>query len=180
MLVIALQLATGLRPGEARTLQWGRVDLDAKTLHIDRAHTKTPNSIRTLHLADTALVVLRAAANRAQLAVRHPDAYVFPGLVRSAFVDESTLAAKLDTKAKALGIKVNDDAPRLPNPHEMRHTFASHLLEAGESSRKVARMLGDTVLTVERTYAHILSPVAGDEAAAVHVDSLLSVVKVAS
>lgn len=179
-LVLALQLATGLRPGEARTMQWGRVDLDGRTLRIDRAHAKRPNSIRTLHLADTALVVLRAAAARAELSVRDKDAYVFPGLVRSAYVDDSTLAAKLDALAEAAGVSVNDDDARLPNPHEMRHTFASHLLEAGESSRKVARMLGDTVGVVEKTYAHILSPVAGDEAAAVHVDAMLSVVSVAS
>lgn len=40
------------------------------------------------------------------------------------------------------------------NPHLLRHTRASHMLMAGESIYKVARLLGDTVATVESRYGH--------------------------
>lgn len=40
------------------------------------------------------------------------------------------------------------------NPHIMRHTRATHLLQEGKSLYDVARLLGDTVATVERVYGH--------------------------
>jgi integrase len=40
------------------------------------------------------------------------------------------------------------------NPHCMRHTRASHLLQEGKSVFDVAKLLGDTIQTVERVYGH--------------------------
>lgn len=40
------------------------------------------------------------------------------------------------------------------HPHMLRHSRATHLLESGQDIYKVARILGDTVATVERTYGH--------------------------
>ena len=40
------------------------------------------------------------------------------------------------------------------NPHILRHTRASHLLQEGVSLFNVAKLLGDTVATVERVYGH--------------------------
>jgi integrase len=40
------------------------------------------------------------------------------------------------------------------NPHMLRHTRATHLLQAGVSLWDVAKLLGDTVQTVERIYGH--------------------------
>lgn len=40
------------------------------------------------------------------------------------------------------------------NPHILRHSRATHMLMAGESIYKVARLLGDSVQTVERVYGH--------------------------
>jgi len=45
-----------------------------------------------------------------------------------------------------------DDARR--HPHIMRHTRATHLLQDGKSIYDVAKLLGDTVKTVERVYGH--------------------------
>jgi integrase len=42
------------------------------------------------------------------------------------------------------------------NPHVMRHTRATILLADGVSIYKVAKRLGDTVATVEKTYAHVI------------------------
>lgn len=43
------------------------------------------------------------------------------------------------------------------HPHMLRHSRASHLLQDGVDIWKVARLLGDTVATVERVYAHCLA-----------------------
>lgn len=40
------------------------------------------------------------------------------------------------------------------HPHVLRHSRATHLLQGGTSIYDVARLLGDTVATVERTYGH--------------------------
>jgi len=39
-------------------------------------------------------------------------------------------------------------------PHVMRHSRATHLLQAGVDIYTVARLLGDSVATVERVYGH--------------------------
>jgi len=40
------------------------------------------------------------------------------------------------------------------NPHLLRHSRATHLLQTGKSIYTVARLLGDTVSTIERVYGH--------------------------
>jgi integrase len=40
------------------------------------------------------------------------------------------------------------------NPHMLRHSRATHMLMDGESIYKVAKLLGDTVSTVEKRYGH--------------------------
>jgi len=40
------------------------------------------------------------------------------------------------------------------HPHILRHSRATHLLQSGVSIYDVARLLGDTVATVERVYGH--------------------------
>lgn len=40
------------------------------------------------------------------------------------------------------------------HPHVLRHSRATHLLQKGVSIYDVAKLLGDTVTTVERTYGH--------------------------
>ncbi len=48
------------------------------------------------------------------------------------------------------GLGLDDRA----NPHVLRHSRATHMLMDGESIYKVARLLGDTVKTVESVYGH--------------------------
>lgn len=40
------------------------------------------------------------------------------------------------------------------HPHMLRHSRATHMLQDGENIYKVAKLLGDTVATVESVYAH--------------------------
>ena len=40
------------------------------------------------------------------------------------------------------------------HPHLLRHSRATHMLMDGDSPYKVAKLLGDTLATVERVYGH--------------------------
>ncbi|MCP4305108.1 MAG: phage integrase family protein, partial [bacterium] len=42
------------------------------------------------------------------------------------------------------------------HPHMLRHSRATHMLIDGEDIYKVARLLGDTVATIERNYGHTM------------------------
>jgi integrase len=46
------------------------------------------------------------------------------------------------------------DLPEPHHPHMLRHSRATHLLQAGKSPYDVAALLGDTLKTVEATYGH--------------------------
>ncbi len=41
------------------------------------------------------------------------------------------------------------------HPHMLRHSRATHMLMDGEDPYKVAKLLGDTLATVERVYGHV-------------------------
>jgi integrase len=50
------------------------------------------------------------------------------------------------------------------NPHMLRHSRATHMLMDGESIYKVAKLLGDTVATVEKVYGHYSPEFLADKA----------------
>ena len=40
-------------------------------------------------------------------------------------------------------------------PHELRHTYATLLLESGESDRVIAELMGHSSLAMLKRYAHV-------------------------
>ena len=166
--VVALMLATGLRPGEAIRVQWADIDRGNRTLNIPKA--KTDTGLRTVRLNPTAWAVIGIRLSAIGLGARDGEAYVFPGDL-SPHVSHYTLIDELARICEALGVTVGDDDDptyqrRVPRPHELRHTVASILIDADVSPQQVADMLGDQIQTILRTYRHKLRPVAGDVAAA--------------
>jgi integrase/recombinase XerC len=63
--------------------------------------------------------------------------------------DAKSIRRRIDLYAKLAGIKKNI------SPHTLRHTFATHLVNAGADLRTVQEMLGHTNLTTTQIYTHV-------------------------
>lgn len=73
--------------------------------------------------------------------------------VRRHHLQESTIQDFVRDVAKRVGIH------KRVTPHVFRHSFATHLLEAGESIHRVQELLGHEDLKTTEIYLHLMSPV---------------------
>jgi integrase len=162
-------LFTGLRRGELLALRWRHVDIDGqveKILRVEealeetKAHgirfkkPKTKNSARDVSLPDIVVEALREL-RRNQLELRialglgrlPDDALIFPRLDGR---PQSPRAFSKDWTdvAKSIGLPVTF--------HALRHTHASHLIDAGIDIVKISRRLGHASPTITLgIYAHL-------------------------
>jgi integrase len=148
---LVFSLGTGVRLGEARALRWADVDLAARTATIrasldnsrsTRGPTKT-RKVRVIDLPDEVIKLLADHRKRqpagAELVFGHD------GRAYRARTYRSWLA----TRCTEAGVTP------LP-PHSLRHTYASLAFDALVPVQDVARQLGHTVETCQRTYAHFI------------------------
>jgi len=142
-LVVTL-LHTGLRYGEACELTWDDVDLVGALLTV---RGETAKSARTRHvpLNETVLGVLKAWKPKNA----DPLGYVFPGREEGErLTDIKTAWAKLlksVPEAPITGFRV----------HDLRHTFASKLVQAGVDLNTVRELLGHADIKMTLRYAHL-------------------------
>lgn len=120
--LVVLLGETGLRVSEGLALRWADVNLsDRPTVHVRSG--KTPSSRRTVPLSPVAVETLRA------LPRGEDEALVF--YARSGFGVLKALRAACK-RAEVPTIRV----------HDLRHVFASHLVQGGTPAPTVARILG--------------------------------------
>jgi integrase len=151
--VLFLLLArTGLRVGEARGLQWPDLDLQGRTLRIERAFSDdrldSPKSGhgRTVEMSSGLAEALRRleVARKAETLKRG-----WPELPPWVFctpegrpVPTRTIGRAFAGALKAAGL------PPHFTPHCLRHSFASLLLQQGESPQYVQEQLGHASITL--------------------------------
>lgn len=160
--VALVGVTTGLRPGELLALHWPDVHLDREPhVSVRQALTyvggvslkapKRPRSYRTVPLVPEAVAALKAwrkTQAAEQLAAGPLWSTDWPGLM---FTTVSGKPHPVNTYWRALTVAVEG-----VHPHRLRHSYATHLLEAGTPIHHVAELMGDTVQTIESTYSHVL------------------------
>lgn len=173
----------GLRLGEALGLKWADVNWTRGTISINRklerdrregilvlTELKTKSSRRTLKLGRTATVALQAHRERQRFDRKKAgDAWQEQGLMFSTIyggpLDQTRIHEHWTPAVKKAGL------PRY-RVHDLRHSVASNLLQAGFDMMKVAQLLGHRNATmVLQVYGHLL-PNAHQEAAGV-MDAIL-------
>lgn len=131
--VITLALHTGMRKGELLGLEWARVDSVNGLIYLEAGHTKG-NRRRSIPINRPA----RGALESCQ--ARCPGRFVFGGVkdVKRSFAHACQLAGIEDFRF-----------------HDLRHTFASWLVQAGAPLTEVRDLLGHASIEMTERYAHL-------------------------
>jgi site-specific recombinase XerD len=131
--LLELVYSCGLRSAEAVGLDLRDVDLDREQLHVRGKGDKE----RLVPLGEEAawLVARWLRDGRPQLARGACDALFVS--VRGKRLDTSVLRRLL------------------PNPHRLRHAYATHLLEGGADLRTIQELLGHASLSTTQIYSHV-------------------------
>ena len=131
--LIELVYSCGLRSAEAVALDLGDVDLDREQLHVRGKGGKE----RLVPLGEE-------AAWRLARWLRDGRPALARGACDALFL--SVRGRRLDTSALRR---------LLPNPHRLRHAYATHLLEGGADLRTIQELLGHASLSTTQIYSHV-------------------------
>ena len=167
---LALMYYLGLRPGEARGLQWGDIDFAERTIHIQRdidykaggkvGQLKTPKSNRVIPLPDALSAVLSGFRGL-------PGAFIVQGAKGGALARVSAerlwceLMIDCNLVVPAASSNYRDGDPRahwtpIITPHTLRHNFASMCWESGIDAYTAMRLLGhSSIKTTMDIYTHL-------------------------
>jgi integrase len=146
--MLMLALRTGLRRGELLALKWEDIDLKAGRLIVKRTlwekEEGTPKSgkRREIPLSTQTLAMLKAH--------RDLNTYVF-----SDGAGKRLTPTGIQNVVPAVCRKAG--LPKKLSWHDLRHTFASHLVMKGRSLVEVQQLLGHSTIVMTMRYAH-LSP----------------------
>jgi integrase len=177
--VAVTALFTGMRRGELLGLDWGNVDLDAKLIKVRKSleetdeeglqlkPPKTKAGIRDITLPDIVIETLQAhrkrlLERRLQLGLGKlgEDDLVFPDWEGSPQWPDR-FSARWSELSRELKLGVSF--------HELRHTHASQLIDAGVDVVTISKRLGHASPTITlSTYAHLFRKDDGKAAAAIN------------
>lgn len=156
-------LMTGARQGELLGLRWSDVDVPKKQIHIQRTYNMgrffTPKTEQSNRGIDMSPGLIRALATWQLQSGGRDDDLVFPS------AEGTPISAANMMKRHFLPALFASGCPRI-RFHDLRHTYASLLLDQNESIKYIQSQLGHSSPTVTlNIYSHLLknqNPAAAD------------------
>lgn len=137
--LVVFALHTGMRLGEILGLTWQGVDLFRRTVTVFRSKNGERRTIPVNH------TVLGLLADKAKVRCIRTD-HVFHTKEQTPFQADNVRRAFRAALAKA---EITD-----VHFHDLRHTFATRLVQAGVDLYKVQRLLGHKSPVMTQRYAH--------------------------
>ena len=138
--ILELLYASGLRVSELAALTLDAVDRAGRTVRVlgkGRKERIVPFGASAARALETYLA--DRAATRGPLFTNHRGGRLTPRAIH-AIVRRSAVAAGI---------------ARRVSPHTLRHTFATHLLDAGADLRAIQEFLGHSRLSTTQRYTHV-------------------------
>lgn len=153
--ILEVLYSCGLRVSELVGLSWEHIDL---TLEVVRVRGKG-NKERIVPIGQKALValavyraqipLLMAPRNRGVVNVSASSASPVFLNSRGGRLTTRSVARLVGGYARACGIALQT------SPHALRHSFATHLLDAGADLRAIQELLGHASLSTTQKYTHV-------------------------
>jgi integrase/recombinase XerC len=143
--LVEVLYGSGLRASEAVGLDWSDLSLEDRRAHVrggkggkDRVVPLSHHSVAALRALDT----VRSSGGRT---------------ARSAPVFDNGRGGRLGTRSVVRIVAARMLQAGLPpvNPHALRHSFATHLLDHGADLRAIQEMLGHASLATTQKYTHV-------------------------
>jgi len=138
---IQTMYACGLRVSEAATLRVDDIDSRRMLVHVREGKGRKD---RLVPLSPRLLLILRRYWRTFK-----PKPWLFSGASRDGHISVRTGQRAVSRAARAAGIDRNVTA------HTLRHSFATHLLEAGVDISTVQSLLGHHRLSTTQIYNHV-------------------------
>ena len=150
-----LELVSGLRKGELTAFLWSDLDITNRTISVSKQYVKNPNGELTLSRPKTETSVRKISISQEAVDLlvaehkKHPDnPYMFPSPTTGEMCYPDSVVNLHKKILKDAGL------PHIRS-HDLRHTFATLVLQNGVDVKTVSSMLGhyDAGFTL-RTYTH--------------------------
>jgi site-specific recombinase XerD len=140
--ILALLYGTGIRASECASLRQGSVDLEAMTVTV----TGKGGHERTIPLNERVREALDAYAKARATAL--PTAAFFRSR-RGRAMSRNAIYERVRTRAARARLR------KIVSPHRLRHTFATHLVQAGVGLVTIRDLLGHRLITSTQIYLHV-------------------------
>ncbi len=138
---LGIGYGAGLRASEVTNLKVRDIDSDRMLIHVERGKG---GKDRDVMLSPSLLVLLRDYWREAR-----PQGWLFPGQSRVEPLSPRSLNRAFNSAKSMAGIK------KPATLHSLRHSFATHLLEADTDVRVIQVLLGHAKLTTTARYTHV-------------------------
>lgn len=138
---LSVSYGAGLRASEVCRLTPADIDSDRMMIRVEQGKGRKD---RHVMLSPALLELLRAWWRQAR-----PQGWLFPGLPKTSPMSARALNRAFHEALDAAGIE------KKACLHTLRHSFATHLLEAGADVRVIQVLLGHAQLETTARYTHV-------------------------